>query len=356
VSNLEPATMMRPLIRCLHSLSPLLVTLAMAGPVSGQVAAGTNEDPELKQLIRRLYVEGKLHGGILIGDAEKVILREAWGVGDHDAGLLLTPEHRFSLNSLGKMFTAIAIMQLVEQGRLGLDDPLSRRLPMFEHGRAGDITIHMLLAHRSGLADYHLKQMRGELPWGADAAAILEMAAGTALEFEPGTMFHYSNPGYLLLGVIIEDLHGRSYSDVVTERIFQPLGMTETVHDPSDLRARIANYYTEAGDVIVGDTLRRPLAGDGGISSLGDLHRFMRALGSERLVSRKSWDLLFTPHSLPSEVPENAWPPPHQFPYGYGFSLAQLPFAGDSAAWRSPPAEPGWEAITSRGSSIAAAS
>jgi CubicO group peptidase (beta-lactamase class C family) len=191
---------------------------------------------------------------------------------------------------------------------------------------------HDLLAHRSGLADYGLKQMRGELPRGADAAAILEMAAGTALDFEPGTMFHYSNTGYLLLGMIIEDLHGRSYSDVVGERIFQPLGMTETVHDPGDLRARIANYYTAAGDVIVGDTLRRPRAGDGGISSLGDLHQFMRALGSERLLSRKSWDLLFTPHSLPSEVPENAWPPPHQFPYGYGFSLAQLPVAGDSTA------------------------
>jgi CubicO group peptidase (beta-lactamase class C family) len=115
------------------------------------------------------------------------------------------------------MFTAIAIMQLVEQGRL----------------------------------------MRGAIPWDADAAAILEMAAGTALEFEPGTMFHYSNTGYLLPGLIIEDLYERSYSEVVTERIFQPLGMTQTVHDQSDLRARIANYYTEAGDVIVGDTLRR---------------------------------------------------------------------------------------------------
>jgi manganese oxidase len=134
--------MMRVLIRrWLCSLPPLLVTLALTSPVSGQVAAGTNEDPGLKQLIRRLYVEGKFHGGILIGDGVKVILREAWGVGDHDAGLVLTPEHRFSLNSLGKMFTAIAIMQLVEQGRLGLDDPLSRRLSDFEHARAGDITI-----------------------------------------------------------------------------------------------------------------------------------------------------------------------------------------------------------------------
>jgi hypothetical protein len=95
--------MMHALIRrwpC--SLPPLLVTLAMAGPISGQVAAGTNEDPGLKQLIRRLYVEGKFHGGILIGDGEKVILREAWGVGDHDAGRLLTPEDRFSPTVSGR--------------------------------------------------------------------------------------------------------------------------------------------------------------------------------------------------------------------------------------------------------------
>jgi CubicO group peptidase (beta-lactamase class C family) len=314
------------------SLVALLATFFAAVPARTQEPREATGGPQLDQLIRRLYVEGKLHGGVLIADGERVIFEDAWGVGDHATGMTLSTDDRFSINSLGKMFTAVAIMQLVEVGRLRLDDPLSLRLPNFRHVRAGDITIHMLLSHRSGLADYAFQQIRGELPWNADPAAKLAAAAKTPLDFEPGTMFQYSNTGYLLLGLIIEDLYQQSYSDVVRERIFLPLGMASTVHDPNHLRAPGTKYYNGSGDVIDVDTLGRPDPGDHGISNLRDLHRFMLALGSERLLSRESWGLVFTPHSLPSEVPENAWPPPHQFPYGYGFSLAQLPFTGDSTA------------------------
>lgn len=310
----------------------LVAAAATAGPSVGQTAAGGDAEPALEQLIRRLYVEGQFHGGILIAEGEDVLLQEAWGVADHDLGAVLTPEHRFTLNSLGKMFTAILIMQLVEEGTLALDDPLSRHFPAFEHPRASEVTIHMLLAHRSGIADYFLKQLNGEIPPDADAPALLAAVSGMALDFEPGTMFHYSNTGYLLLGLILEQVYGKPYSVVVAERIFQPLRMAETVHYGDGFRRLVPNYYTQSGEVIDGATLQRPHAGDGGTSSLRDLHRFMLALGSEQVLRRESWDLMFTPHSLPTEVPEGAWPPPHRAPYGYGFSLLELPYAGDSTA------------------------
>ncbi|WP_276207513.1 serine hydrolase domain-containing protein [Wenzhouxiangella sp. XN201] len=241
----------------------------------------------------------------------------------------MTPEHRFNINSMGKMFTAILIMQLVEEGKLALDDPLSRHLPQFEHPRAGEVSIHMLLSHRSGIPDYFMIQLRGAIPMEADRASILRTIAGMKLDFEPGTMFHYSNTGYVLLGMLIESKYGKPFGEVLDEKIFHPLGMEDTVFDFDVFGDRVPKYYTQDGQVR--DTPLPFFIGDGGqTSSLRDMHRFMLSLGSEQLLSAKSWERMFTPHSLPSEAPEGAWPPAHQDPYGYGFSLPRLPFSEEA--------------------------
>lgn len=244
---------------------------------------------------------------------------------------MLRPEDRFSINSLGKMFTAILIMQLVEEGRLALNDPLTRHLPDFVHPRAGEVTIHMLLSHRSGLPDYFINQLRGVIPMELELPTILETVAGMELDFEPGTMFHYSNTGYVLLGMIVERKNKMPFAQVLEERLFEPLGMDATAHDLDLIGDRVPDYYMQDGRVV--ESREGIFVGDGGqTSSLRDLHRFMLALGSDRLLDEKSWDLVFTPHSLPSEVPEGAWPPAHQDPYGYGFTLPQLPYSVESTA------------------------
>lgn len=314
-----------------HAQQAAPLTLMGTDPVMGQAAVETNTDPELQRLIRRFYVQGDFHGGILIAEGEKVILQEAWGIADHDKGQVLSPEHRFNINSMGKMFTAILVMQLVEQGRLELDDPLSRHLPQFDHPRSEDMSIHMLLCHRSGIPDYFIKQLRGEIPMEAELPSILRTVAGMELDFEPGSMFHYSNTGYVLLGMIMEHKYGKPFAEVLDEQLFGPLGMEDTAHDLNVFGDRVPKYYTQDGRVR--DSPDPLFGGDGGeTSSLQDMHRFMLALGSERLLSEESWERIFTPHSLPSEVPEDAWPPPHQDPYGYGFSLPQLPYSEGSTA------------------------
>lgn len=317
-------------IRLIKLLAIPLALLA-AAPVMGQTSERAGGDPELQQLIRQLYVQGEFHGGILIADGEKVVVEEAWGIADHREGRVLSPEHRFSINSMGKMFTAILVMQLVEESRLALDDPLSRHIPEFGHPRAGDVTIHMLLSHRSGVPDYFINQLRDMIPMDLDMPTILDIVAGMELDFEPGTMFHYSNTGYVLLGMIVEREYGKPFAEVLEEQLFQPLGMDATTHDPELIGDRVPDYYMRDGRVI--ESREGIFTGDGGeTSSLRDMHRFMLALGSEQLLDEGSWDLVFTPHSLPSEVPEGAWPPAHQDPYGYGFTLPQLPYSGESMA------------------------
>jgi CubicO group peptidase (beta-lactamase class C family) len=313
------------------ALLTLLLTAILVSPATGQAPEGTMTDPGLQQLVRQLYVAGEFHGGILIAEGEEIILEEAWGLADHQQGQVLTPEHRFATNSMGKMFTAILTMQLVEHGELALDDPLGRHVPAFGHPRAGEVTVHMLLSHRSGLPDYFINQLRGVIPMDMGMPAILETIAGMDLDFEPGTMFHYSNTGYVLLGMIIEGKLGQPFGQVLEERIFEPLGMDDTKHSPEVFGDRVPNYFTEDGRIL--ESAPWFSVGDGAeTSSLRDLHRFMLALGSDRLLSEESWNLMFTAHSLPSEVPEGAWPPAHQDPYGYGFTLPSLPYSGDSTA------------------------
>lgn len=189
----------------------------------------------------------------------------------------------------------------------------------------------MLLSHRSGVPDYFINQLRGAIPMELDMPTILDPVAGMDLDFEPGTMFHYSNTGYVLLGMIVEREYGRPFAEVLEEQLFQPLGMDATAHDPDLIGDRVPDYDMQDGAVV--ERREGLFVGDPGqTSSLRDLHRFMLALGSDRLLGDDSWDLMFTPHSLPSEVPEGAWPPAHQDPYGYGFTLPQLPYSGTSTA------------------------
>jgi len=327
--------MRRPTL--LAALLPLLLAAVPAEPARAQSAqarapARQAQDAELERLVRQLYAQGEFHGGILVADGEDILLEQAWGIADHGRGEVLTPRHRFATNSLGKMFTAILIMRLVERGELALDDALASHLPEFAHPRAEEVTIHMLLSHRSGLPDYFMNQLRGVIPMEAEMSAILETVAGMELDFEPGTMFHYSNTGYVLLGMIAEREYGEPFGEVLRKQIFEPLGMHETAYGFDLLAERLPLYYSQDGQVV-DPRGRAPTAGDGAeTSSLRDLHRFMLALGSERLLSGESWERIFTPHSLPTEVPEGAWPPAHQDPYGYGFVLARLPFSGDSTA------------------------
>ncbi len=315
----------------LHTLVTKLVMLVV---ISGLLLStqALSVDPELQQLVTRLYVEGKLHGGIHIAEGDDVLLSQAWGVADDVNQRVLTTGHTFGINSLGKMYTSILVMQMVEEGMLALDDPLSEHYPAFGHPRSGDITIHQLLSHRSGLPDYAMAQIRGIMPPELKGIERLNAVATMPLDFEPGSRFNYSNTGFYLLGLIIERYREDSYGNQLSKRIFEPLEMRHSAHDPNDAATTMPVYYMGDGSAqreVKGSNLE---PGDGGVSTMQDLHKFLLALGSETLLTADSWSRMFTPHSLPAESIEGAWPPPHQDPYGYGFSIMELPFAGNETA------------------------
>ncbi len=304
----------------------VLVVIYSCFSVSAKEHENSSKIPlGFKKLMSQHYVAGSFHGGVLYSDSSGNTYRLALGIANPDTGESLNEEHRFAVNSMGKMFTAVLIMQLVEEGKIKLSDNIKTLVPEFKHPRSGDISIHLLLSHRSGLPDYFLSQLRGVISFGLTQQEVLDEISKMPMDFEPDKAFQYSNTGYILLGEIVRRYRKGNFEDILKTHIFNKLGMNESSITNVEKSIR---YFREDGTTSDYE-YENDLVGDGqGSSSLMDMYRFLSSLNSPKLLSKQSWDLMFTEHSLPSEVPKGAWPPPHQDPYGYGFGIMSLDVDG----------------------------
>jgi CubicO group peptidase (beta-lactamase class C family) len=167
-------------------------------------------------------------GAVLVANDGDPIVQEAYGLADRETVQPNDIDTRFNLGSVSKMFTGVAIAQLVEQGKLAFGDTIGEYLTGFPDDVADTVTIDQLLTHTSGMGDF----LRGGNPEQAKAAEtatdLLPLITNEPLLFEPGTQGSYSNSGYAVLGAIIEAVSGESYYDYVRDRIFEPAEMTRT--------------------------------------------------------------------------------------------------------------------------------
>ncbi|HYN47976.1 MAG TPA: serine hydrolase domain-containing protein [Candidatus Nanopelagicales bacterium] len=250
-----------------------------------------------------------------------------YGLADLAARRPVVPETLFEIGSIGKTFTAIATLQLVEEGRLDLDAPVVDALPWFRAPVVGrPITIHDLLTHTAGITvGIDATPEAASQVW-----ALRDRRPGSA----PGERFHYSNLGYKTLGLVIETLEGRPYPEVIRTRILEPLGMTATEPAITNaIRSRLAVGYDYLHDDRIGYP-GRPLVpatwvetatADGSIASTaGDMAAFARMIlrrgeGPDgRLLAEASFARMAEPHARPS--PD----------YGYGYALATRVLGGRS--------------------------
>lgn len=305
-----------------------LLSLFIAENIHAQLDASHSD--EIDKVLANLHEEGKIHGGVLVAEGEDIVYQGAFGMADRTLGIPNAANTRFVINSMEKMFTAILTLQLVEEGSISLEDPVSKHLPWFKHPRADEITIHQLLSHRSGLRGYFREQMNGNLDFFIPQREVLDRMAQLELNFEPGQGFDYSNTGFLLLGEIIMKYREADYFDVVQDRIFTPLDMESTYNSTSIYGPGAPVYYLQDGSAAT-PFPHGNYRGDGGSkSTLEDLHKFMLALGSEKLLKPESWSIMFKKHSRPEEATREFGA--HHFPYGYGCSIYELPHTGKSAA------------------------
>ena len=238
-------------------------------------------------------------GAVLIAKEGRPLVSAAYGLADRERQVRNTVETRFRLGSMNKMFTAVAVLSLVEAGKVGLDDPLGKHLPDYpEPGVRAKVTLRHLLTHTGGTGDIFGPQFSEKRLALRTHDDYLALYGTRKLLFEPGAEWRYSNYGYVLLGAVIERVSGRSYYDYVRDRVYAPAGMTSTGSEPEDTQVpRRSVGYTKRESPQTwapnGNTLPyRGMGAGGGYSTTADLLRFATALTSNRLLNAEHTALL----------------------------------------------------------------
>jgi D-alanyl-D-alanine carboxypeptidase len=271
--------------------------LADEGPAASDAALAE----AIKKLLGQKAAKGEFSGTVLLAREGRPFCHEAVGLADREVGAPNRPDTKFNLGSINKIFTQVAIGQLLEAGKIRLDDTISKHLPDYPAEPGNRITIRQLVAMTSGLGDFfgerfeampktRLRSLRDYLPLFVDQP----------LRFEPGKGREYSNAGYVVLGLIVEAASGQSYYDYVREKIFTPAGMADT--DSFAIDAEVPNRatgYTREGQPDSPARSNRELlpargsSAGGGYSTAPDLLRFAEALCADRLLSPAYTDWVF---------------------------------------------------------------
>jgi CubicO group peptidase (beta-lactamase class C family) len=277
-----------------------------------------------------------LRGTAMVTKGGSVEADLAGGLADVEAGVPCTSGTRFQLCSVSKQFTAAAVMLLVESGRLDLGEPVDRWLPGGPP-QWRQVTLHHLLSHTAGVP--HWLETPGLDP--AEPMSIsqrLEIVQATPLRTEPGAQWHYSSPGFVLAGLIVERASGQPYREFVAERILSPLKLTQTTM--GGIPGAAARGYQDGQPVPPWDLDAMPGTGDIW-STTGDLTRFTAALQAGELVAPSSLRAMCTPHAAIDDDDDGE---PRLTTTGYGYGMFTGIFAGHPACYH-PGDNPGYQSM-----------
>ncbi len=242
-------------------------------------------DGPFAQFLDQQAQAGRFSGCVLVAQAATPLFAVAHGWADQARHLPNRLDTKFNLGSLSKMFTAVAIAQLAEQGQLAFQDAIEQYLPAWPADGTGQVTIHQLLTHTSGLGNYlddaHYRATHATLRRVDD---LLPLIAGQPLAFPPGSQWAYSNSAFVVLGAIIEAVTGQSYYAYVRNQIYAPVGMRDSEsYGRDEAIPNLARGYTQDQDNGAWLAGRGSPAG-GGYSTVGDLLLFSLALRGHRLL------------------------------------------------------------------------
>jgi CubicO group peptidase (beta-lactamase class C family) len=282
---------------CASSIAtPATPSIVPAAPTEAALVRATTA--HLDALAR----DHELSGVVVIARGDKPLFRRAYGFANLADRVPNRDDTRFNLASMGKMFTAVAILQLVEAGRISLDDRVGKHLPAYPNQAVReDVTIHQLLTHTSGLGNFWEAHGKAAKERFKEVSDYLPLFVEQPLAYPPGTGFAYSNAGFLVLGLVIEAVTGQRYFDYVTEHVFARAGMTGAGFDELDqVIPKLAIGHTRSterprqwmNNVYVNVVKGGPAGG--GYATADDVVRFATALASHRLLSSASTALLTT--------------------------------------------------------------
>ena len=294
-----------------------LVALAGFAPVAAQTpprepaAAGAMpqaalfarlSDAEIASRVQAVIDEIATHSefvglSVAVARGDHLIVDRGYGIADVEWNAPADASTSFRIGSRTKQFTAAAILKLAEQGKLGLDDPLSRFVPEFDTG-GRVVTIRQLLNHTSGIPEYTTQPgfFAKLSPLNLSDAELLQLVSGKPFDFDPGMGWRYSNTGYYLLGMIVAKASGQSYAAFMQEEFFTPLGLTQTRHgsESAIIPQRAQGYsfdpntLSHSNDAAI--SMNVPGGGGALVSSAGDLVRWQIALTNGRAIRPASFE------------------------------------------------------------------
>lgn len=278
----------------------LVATVAVAqGPVT---PAANKADPavpgRVEEYMRAQVRVNRFSGSVLLAQHGTPVISRGYGWANAEWEVPNTPQTKFRIGSITKQFTSMVVMQLQEQGKLKVQDPICQYLSPCPVAWK-PVTVHHLLTHTSGIPSYTgLSNVMKTNMMPRTAEELVATFRDLPLEFEVGSQFKYNNSGYFLLGLIIEKIAGRKYDVVLREQIFDPLGMKDSGYDtPEVILPRRATGYAQRGAATINAPyldMMTPYAAGALYSTVEDLLKWDQALYTDTLLPSAARDAMFT--------------------------------------------------------------
>lgn len=276
-------------------------------------------EKEIDAIISSVYTAEEPGISILVAKDGKPIFRKAYGKANLELNVDLKPENVFEIGSITKQFTAVAILMLEEQGKLKLEDEITKYIPDYPTNDK-TITIHHLLNHTSGIKSYtgmdnFMKLTRNDM----SPKEIIDVFKNEPMDFDPGKEFRYNNSGYILLGYIIETITGDTYENFIEKNIFEKIGMSSSYYGSMKelIKNRANGYQKQDNDYRNADylSLTLPYAAGSLMSNVDDLLKWQIAINNNTFIKRTSLEKAINGSTLDTGEKIN---------YGYGWGKTKI--------------------------------
>ena len=301
------------------SLILMLMLTSLSINSSAQTLNTKQLAAEFDKMLSEKFKPGETGCAALVAKNGQIIYQKAFGMANLELNVPMQPDMVFRIGSITKQFTAVAILQLMEQGKLSLQDDITKFIPDYPT-QAYTITIEHLLTHTSGIKSYtsitdYIKNVRSDLK----PEELIAQFKNQPMEFAPGTKWNYNNSGFFLLGYIIEKVTGKTYAEYIQENFFTPLGMTSSCYGSDTKIIKNRAYGYQPGDDGAENSaycsMTQPYSAGSIMSTVGDLFKWHQAVHSYKLVKKETIDKAFTEYKLANGDGTG---------YGYGWFLSQL--------------------------------
>ncbi len=299
--------------------SPLLkiCALILFALITGQANSQKSEE-KIDAIMQSYYAADEPGGALLIAKDGDIVFEKAYGMANLELNVPMEEHMVFEIGSITKQFTAVAILMLMEEGKLSLDDDITKFIEDYpKHGH--HISIHHLLTHTSGIKSYtSLNRWMEDVRKDYEPLQFIDYFKNEPMDFAPGEKFLYNNSAYFILGYVIEKASGMSYEEFLETRIFQPLGMENSYYGSQLELIPNRAYGYQGGDGFKNAqyvSLTQPYAAGSIMSTVEDMYKWQEALKDKTLISGESLQKAHTNYSLNNG---------EKIDYGYGWMIREI--------------------------------